>query len=46
MPAVGGCVSRAPEGWTTVQTGAGGRFHVVIDFAPDRMFNAGPRCTT
>jgi hypothetical protein len=45
IPAAGGCVSRTREGWTTVQTRAGGRFHVVIEFAPARMFNAGPRCT-
>ncbi len=39
-----GCVSRAPGGWTDVQTRAGASVHVVIDFSLARVFGQGPRC--
>lgn len=40
-----GCVSRAPGGWTAVQTRAAGTVEVAIDFSPARVFEHGRRCT-
>jgi hypothetical protein len=39
-----GCVSRAPGGWTLLQTRAAGTISVGIDFSPARVFASGPRC--
>jgi hypothetical protein len=41
----GGCVSRAPGDWTSVQARSAGTARVVIDFSLARVFDHGPRCS-
>lgn len=41
-----GCVSAAPGGFTEVQARTPGRIRVEIQFALDRVFSHGPRCTS
>jgi hypothetical protein len=40
----GGCVRRAPGGWTTVQMREAGAADVAIEFSLSRVFAHGPRC--
>jgi len=44
LAGTGGCVQRAPGGWTDVRASRPGRFHVVIRFALARVFDHGARC--
>jgi hypothetical protein len=39
-----GCVSRAPGGWTRVQTRGAGAVELAIAFSLGRVFDRGPRC--
>lgn len=41
-----GCVSAAPDGFTELQVRAAGTVRVEIQFALDRVFSHGPRCTS
>jgi hypothetical protein len=40
----GGCVARAPDGWTRI-TATPGPLRVATRFAPGRIASSGPRCT-
>jgi hypothetical protein len=44
LASAGGCVRRAPGGWTTVQTREAGAADVAIEFSLSRVFEHGPRC--
>jgi len=39
-----GCVAEAPGGWTELQAGRAGSFHVVIRFSLSRIFERSRRC--
>lgn len=41
-----GCVSAAPDGFTKLQVRAAGTVRVEVQFALDRVFSHGPRCTS
>lgn len=45
LAAGNGCVSQAPAGWTAIEARHPGRFHLVIDFSPGRIFSRAPRCS-
>ncbi len=39
-----GCVAEAPGGWTELQAGRAGSFHIVIRFSLSRIFERSRRC--